>query len=401
MTAPKDPKRRAEYLARERARNKRRRPKLAISAQPMPEGHRLKGVSFLTDRAGPAGGWDKTERDSDDPPAFEPVPPGFAVKSTASYLDGQGQVRAQWISADQAKIDQFEAFRAAVQELSEGARGVIAPVPWAMLPKPLDTDHTVVFPLGDPHIGMMTWAEETGANHDLKIAEADLFDTVDLLVHDAPRTHTAHLVNLGDFWHAENNAQRTPGHGHKLDVDGRSAKVARVGVRLVRRMIARLLEKYECVEWHSVPGNHDPEQSDVLSLVLETAYENEPRVIVHPGLNPYQYIEHGKTMLQISHGDGAKPEALPGIAATDMPELWGRTTHRYSLGGHVHHGQRKDYPGMSYESFCIMPPKDFWHHSKGYRARQCLHAIAYHKEFGERRRVTVDMAFLRANRAAR
>ena len=63
---------------------------------PVPDGHRVKGNSTLYDADGElAKQWVKSERDSDDPTAFEPVPEGHLIKKVSTLLDGQGKVRAR------------------------------------------------------------------------------------------------------------------------------------------------------------------------------------------------------------------------------------------------------------------------------------------------------------------
>jgi len=81
--------------------------------------------------------------------------------------------------------------------------------------------------------------------------------------------------------------------------------------------------------------------------------------------------------------------------ATDRPDDWGESTHRYWYTGHLHH-QRKFEPtggDCTVETFRIMAGRDRWHHDSGYRAGREMQAILLHKEFGEtgRNRVTPEM----------
>src|SRR5690606_7531590 len=115
-----------------------------------------------------------------------------------------------------------------------------------------------VYPLGDPHIGMLAWAKETGQDFDLQIAERDLTRAIDLLVDRAPSSKMAVLGNVGDFFHAEGDDQKTPTGGNKLDCDTRWAKITDVGFNIMRRLIDRLLTKHGVVHVVNVPGNRDP-----------------------------------------------------------------------------------------------------------------------------------------------
>ena len=97
-----------------------------------------------------------------------------------------------------------------------------------------------VYGLGDPHIGMQAWGAETGQDFDLKIAKRNTTAVVQRLVASAAPSAIGLLVLIGDNFHADDDRQVTPGHGHKVDVDTRAAKVFRVGCQLWLSMILHL-----------------------------------------------------------------------------------------------------------------------------------------------------------------
>ncbi len=355
----------------------------------LPEGHRIKGVSVLSDGAGKVDRrWDKTERDSADPPAFDIVPPGHLIKKVSSLLDGQGKVRAQWIQAPQQEVEKWDAFWKACEENSLTYKGLTEPVAPPLI---VDADTITIVPLGDPHLGMLSWHEETGNSFDLKIVQEDLLNVVRLLVDRSPSSHHAILANVGDFYHSDDDNQLTPQSGHKLDVDSRAAKVFQVGCWLMRSLIDLMLRKHQIVDVRNVPGNHDPKTSRMLAMWLSAVYENEPRVIITPNLNPFSYRQFGKNLFGFVHGDGVKPSDLPSIMAYDEPQAWGLTEHRLWVTGHVHHESCKEYIGATVETFRTLAARDYWHHSKGYRSGRSLSSITFHKDFGEITRSTVDL----------
>lgn len=361
---------------------------------PVPEGHRVKGNSTLYGPDGDVQGqWVKSERDSEDPPAFAPVPEGHLVKKVSSLLDGQGKVRAQWIQAPKDEATRWDEFWAACARNAEKYRGAADPT---KAPKYSDAETCTVYPLGDPHIGMLAWAKETGQDFDLQIAERDLLQAVDMLVDRAPPSELAILANVGDFFHAEGDEQRTPTGGNKLDCDTRWAKITDVGFNIMRHLIDRLLEKHARVEVVNVPGNHDPKMARMMNMWLAAVYEREPRVVIKDNRNPYIYIRHGKNLLGFAHGDGAKPEQLPSLMAADQAADWGTTDFRMWFTGHIHHQTRKEFPGCVIESFRTLAARDYWHSWKGYRSGQSLSCITLHTEFGEITRSTVDIKLVRA-----
>jgi hypothetical protein len=370
-------------------------PSTHLYAQTMPAGQRLRGNSTLENGAGGIDQrWVKTERDSDEPPRFEPVPPDFAVDRVASYLDGQGNVRGQWVTANQDKATKFDKFWAAAREAAAEFKGLYEPPASEPLP-PADPALMTVYPLGDPHIGMLAWRNEVGKDFDLRIAQQDLFGTVDALVSRAPESRIGVLANLGDFFHAENDAQLTPRGGNKLDGDGRFGKVARVGFNVLRRCIERMLEKHTYVHVLNVRGNHDPTVSIMLNMLIEALYEREDRVRVLDNSNPFTYVPHGRTLLGFCHGDGPPLKELGGIMATDRAEEWGQALYRYWLTGHRHHKQVIELPGCLIEVFRTLAPADYWAWHKGYRSGQSLECITYDARFGEVQRATVDLGLTR------
>jgi hypothetical protein len=331
----------------------------------------------------------RREPDAEADGPHEPVPEGHAVKGVSTYFGSDGAITGQWVKTDRKAQDQWNMFLEAAELATATYSGLAEPTPG---PQVADEDLEVFYPLGDPHIGMLAWARETGESFDLKIAERTLFDTVDLLVERAPAAKRGVLVNVGDFFHADDDNQRTPSGGNKLDVDCRASKVAQVGFNLLRRLVDRMLEKHPLVKVINVCGNHDPKMSRMLSMWLAAVYEREPRAEIAPSENPFVYHRFGTNLVGVCHGDGAKPEQLGAIMAADQPKWWGETEFRMWLTGHIHHLTRKELPGnVVVESFRTMASRDYWHHWKGYRAGRSLNAITLHRENGEASRFTVGL----------
>jgi hypothetical protein len=331
-----------------------------------------------------------SRREPGEPDArVDPIPEGHAVKGVSTYFGADGSVTGQWVKTDRTAQDRWQLFLDAAARATETYRGLTEPTP---APAPVDTDLEVLYPLGDPHIGMLAWRRETNEDFDLKIAQQTLFDTVDLLVERAPAADRGVLVNVGDFFHADDDTQTTPASGHKLDVDCRASKVTEIGFGLMRRMVDRLLAKHRHVKVINVCGNHDPRMSRMMAMWLSAVYEREPRVEVVPSENPFVYHRFGVNLIGVCHGDGAKPDALGAIMAADQPRWWGETEFRMWLTGHIHHLTRKEFPGnVVVESFRTMASRDYWHHWKGYRAGRSLNAIVLHRENGEAARFTVGL----------
>lgn len=345
----------------------------------IPEGHELGGVSRLTDANGDTRAeWSKTRvAGADRPPVA--VPESFLLDRASVMRRGDGSTVVEWASYKRDAVAKWDDVKAAIAEhVATYVRAVDPVEP----PAVTDADRLTVYPIGDPHIGMLAWAGETGENFDLKIAERELCECFRQLVARSPASDEAIVTNLGDFWHAQDNEQRTPQHGNKLDVDGRFGKVGKVGLSIVRALVDEALKKHARVKFRSIPGNHDPTSALWLPLYLQAVYEGDPRVTIEDGFAPYQYDTFGRVLIGWAHGDGCKLEDLGEIMATDVPELWGASLHRVVHSGHVHHLQQKELRGCVVYTHRTLAPRDAWHHHSGYRSRQSLQALTYHREYG-------------------
>jgi len=315
-----------------------------------------------------------------------PVPPGYVVKGVSTYYDQEGKVRGQWVKSREEKSNAEEIKEAFL----EAMRDEIPRIPPSATPERTQDEFLNVYVYGDPHIGMRAWSEETGQDHDLALSEQLFTNCHDDLVHRAPAASTCILLNLGDYFHADDGNNVTARSGHHLDVDGRYAKVRKVGFRILRSMIQMCLRKHqEVIVWNLI-GNHDDHSAIDLSLWLQVAYEQEPRVHIETSASKFYYRQFGKVMLAATHGDTVKMDQMAAVMACDQAVMWGQCTHRYAHLGHVHHKSLKDLPGVAVETHRILQPNDLWAHNAGYRSQRDAQAITYHRNHGEYGRTVVN-----------
>jgi hypothetical protein len=308
-----------------------------------------------------------------------PTPEGFHVRGVSTLYGPDGEVRGQWVKTNKDQETRLEALREAMVGFAEPFRGLADP---ARVPELIDDDLLCVYPMGDPHIGMFSWARETGQDFDLKIAETNLVRAVDHLVDLAPPARRALVINLGDFFHADNPSNRTARSGNALDVDSRWPKVLGVGVRTMRRIIDRALERHQEVGVICEIGNHDDCSSIMLALCLAMYYERDPRVTVDTSPAKFHWVRHGKCLIGVTHGDTVKMDQLPGIMAADRASDWGETAHRFWYCGHIHHDRVREFPGVTVETFRTLAPADAWHSASGYRSGRDMKLDVLHREHG-------------------
>jgi hypothetical protein len=330
------------------------------------------------------------------PPPLDPIPAGHVARGVSTLVDKNGKVKIQWIKTRE-EDQRAEAIARAFDRADRTApREGYVPCPTS----PGEDDLLAVYPMGDPHVGMLAWKDETGASFDLAIAERLMVGAMRDLVLRGPRARRAVVVNLGDFFHADNVHNHTTNGGHTLDMDGRTDKVLDVGVRIFTAMIDAALEQHEHVHVISKVGNHDTFAAKMLARCVRAFYRHEPRVTVDCTPEQRSYFRFGRVLLVATHGDQQKPQALGPIVAMERPEDWGATRARYALIGHVHHERVHELPGLRVESFRTLAGRDAWHAAKGYGAGRDMHRIVMHREFGEISREIASADYLQSRGAA-
>lgn len=321
------------------------------------------------------------------------VPDGFKVRGVSTLYDKEGNKAAQWVKSSADDDRRAEMFKAFIAELCEDVKGK---APIVTPPVTTDSQLLAVYPIGDHHHGMYADGAETGSNYDCSIASHSLETAVNYLATLAPPAETALLINLGDYYHANDSTNETPGHGNRLDVDTRYGQVMYSGAMALVKCVLRLLEKHQKVIVWNMRGNHDPDAAMSLAMAMCFYFHNEPRVVVDMGSSLYKYFRFGNNLIGSHHGHGAKGGDLPLIMATDKKEDWGQTEHRVFHCGHIHHKTAKEYPGVVVETHRTLAGSDAWHAGKGYRSKRDMNAIVYHADFGEIQRTRFDMKMVKA-----
>ena len=254
-----------------------------------------------------------------------------------------------------------------------------------------DSEICTVYPIGDVHLGMLSWAMETGNDSDLSITRDLVLNALSSVANSATKSETAYIFILGDFFHTDNRSNKTEMSGHNLDVDSRYGKMCRAGTRLLREIIDIVRKKHKNVYFHMAHGNHDYHSSLLSSIALESYYENDKNITILPNENPFYYTMFGKNLFGVTHGTGLKWNKMQGIMCADVPEMWGKSLYRKWFLGHIHHTKSEEDTASDIEYFTKLNFGDYWSHSAGYRASIKLQAIEYHIDGGEVRRVTENI----------
>lgn len=311
------------------------------------------------------------------------APDGYMLRGVSTLLDGKGKVRGKWVKTQRRQLtaEELKKIYSDAMKLVQGPRARKC----AAIGQ---NDVLSVYPLGDPHIGMLAWHRETGKNWDLKIAMQTHADAIAELISHAPESEHALFAPLGDNMHGDGYGNTTTA-GTRVDVDVRYPKMLRACVGMMVGGIDQLLGHHQCVTVVLPAGNHDTTSAIALREILAAHYREEPRVRVKANTALHLYARWHSNLLGFHHGHTTKAKDLPLIMATDRPQLWALTRHRKFLVGHVHHGSVKEHPGCVVESYNTLATQDAWHAGQGYRARQRAVVEVLHKDRGEIARYSV------------
>jgi len=247
-----------------------------------------------------------------------------------------------------------------------------------------NTDIMPAIFIGDAHIGMRADGAETrDRSFDSSIAKEEICVAVDDLVSVAPEADTGLLVNVGDFVHA-NNSNATTAKGTPLDVDTRYEKFMRVAAQTLVYCIDRMLDKFSNVKVVIAKGNHDPDAAIALQMIMEFYYSKEPRVHILRTKSFFHYLQYGKWLIGVHHGDKVKAQKLSSIMPRDMPDAWAETTHRMWAVGHFHHAHELECDNsVIVRKFGTLAPPDSWHSGQGYASAHVMEMIVFKREGGK------------------
>lgn len=329
------------------------------------------------------GSWVKQTKEPGE--VFE-MPVGFAHKRISNLSDGQGRTLARWDIVEQDKAAQLSAMKAAVDAFKEELPRVIP------VAAPVGTlaDLLCQYTITDAHLGALAWNEETGGgDYDLQIGERLIIDWFAAAIASSPPSKRAVFAQLGDFLHYDSFKSITPEHGHQLDGDTRYPKMVRAAIRIVRTVIAMLLEKHERLDVIMSDANHDPSSEVWLREMFAAFLDTEPRVTVETTPGTYSKLEHGDVSLFYHHGHRRGVANVDSVLVGKFREAYGRTRFSYAHVGHKHSDEMKTTNLMKVEQHETLAAPDAYAANGGWLSGRSAKVITYHARHGEVGRIVL------------
>lgn len=238
--------------------------------------------------------------------------------------------------------------------------------------------------LFDLHLGKLGWAEQDGADYDLKIARKVFFDAINELVAKAQKQGPISRILFpvgNDYLTIDSDSNETTA-GTPQDVDSRFAKIYREGRKMLVEAI-ELLRQIAPVDVMVVAGNHDNQSMFHLGDALECWFHGHEDVKVFNQPISRKYYQFGKVMLCFCHGNLEKPDKLPTLAAVEEPIMWAATIYREWHTAHFHHESVKEHMGVNVRILSSLSGPDRFHHDHGFvGAKRMAQAFLFNENTG-------------------
>lgn len=316
-----------------------------------------------------------------------PVPDGHKIKGVSTFYDEDGVPVRQWVKSQTDEKRQFEI----LVERIEAAQSHLKPFKPSKAPVALDDRLLSLLTITDFHLGMYAYEAETGDDWDVNIAKDVFLNAIHDMISASPKAGVGLLCQLGDFLHWDGILSITPSSGHILDADTRYGKLVELAMCVMTEAVKMMLKKYQNVVVISAEGNHDISGSIWLRKHLKQLFADEPRLQVIDNDYPYYAYLHGKTMLAFHHGHKLKLASLHKLFASEprFRTMWGKADYTYIHTGHYHHERVIEDGGAIAEMHCTLSGRDAYAARGGYVSARGAKVITYDKTLGEIARHTV------------
>ena len=250
--------------------------------------------------------------------------------------------------------------------------------------------HLKLIDIADLHIGKYAVSRDNKVCYDIPTAVSMAKQAVDVLLQRSQGFPTDRfLFPVGnDILHVDNKNNTTT-KGTSQSVHGSWWEMYDAAHALYVSTIERLVQ-IAPVQVVYNRSNHDEHSGFSLARGLQHWFRHNKNVTFVVSTNDREYVEYGKNMIGMMHGDGAKLKDLPLLMAAEAPKIWGESVYRHIICHHIHHWQKHsfllgmDMPGVTVQYMRSPSASDDWHQKMGYTcAPQAIDALIFHPEHGQ------------------
>lgn len=292
----------------------------------------------------------------------------------------------EWVNPmfDNEKFDYFSIRDEVITELQRYAPK------YDKIIRPKKKDPSLLYiNLADVHFNKLCEDHVSGGQYDLDTARERVFLGISKLlsyVSHFPVEQT--VLVIGNDMLNSDTPQGTTTSGTPQDNDRHWSTAFNVAKNSLISLIEVLLGVSDTHVIHC-PSNHDYQTGFFLADTIKSWFHEHPNLTWDVSMRHRKYYEYGSNMIMSDHGDGVKVADTPLLMAQEMPDMWGRTRHRYSYKGHVHHKdvrnfqKVKEYHGVTVEHLNSPTPADEWHDRNGYKSAQAMECALHDKYNGK------------------
>jgi len=297
-------------------------------------------------------------------------------------FDKEGNVVREWV---RSKADGFNTddLIAALRKNKPTFKRKFAP------PKTSNKNLMLEWCIADTHMGMHSWAKQTGANYNLKIAKELVQRASERIFSVFNDLEEIVLVLLGDNQHSDNRSNETERGHNKVDVDGRYPKAVDYTIETFCAAIDLALQHAQKVKVIVVFGNHDYHSAIWLQALLKFGYRNEKRVVINDSQHKMKFNQWGISFFGYHHGDTAPATRLVDQLLTHIIDHDIIGVRRKLLRkGHLHKEGKlyppglTDHNGVTIEIMPTIAAPDAWSKDAAWASIRATKAQLFHKEFG-------------------
>lgn len=321
----------------------------------------------------------------------EQAPVGFELTKSTIQVNSEGQVVQRWdrVSPALSDIDDF------LEHLDARTPVLASPI---LGPEKFSENLMLEWKLMDHHMGMYSWAAETGASYGIEMAQ--------FLIEQAARAvfgshgHVARTVIVlgGDTFHSDNRDGKTEKSGHSLSVEGRYEESLDAAYAAMTTAIDIALQKSDQVDVIILSGNHDWHTAKGFSRTLAAHYRSCDRCHVDISPGQHKFVRWGNNYYMYTHGDTAPANRLATymlnhIIDNDITGIRRKLVRK----AHLHKRGRVVPPGLIEENGVIIETYPTMAAPEAYSVEaaycQCRATVAevYHKEYGMRSRMELGV----------
>ena len=255
--------------------------------------------------------------------------------------------------------------------------------------------HCLILDPSDIHVGKLSVNHESGESYDVKKAVSIVDSGIDSLLQKASGFPIDKIIFVigNDCLHIDSSSSPVTTGGTSQDMDGKWHDAFLAARDMYIRAIEKCLPLAD-VEIIFCPSNHDFMSGFMLAQTVKAYFRKSKNITFDASIAHRKYTAYGKNLLSFSHGDGAKLADTPLLMATERPEMWSNSVHRYIYLHHIHHKQTakfmagQDFIGVTAEYLRSPSASDAWHAKKGYRSPKAVEAFIHSYDNGQVARLT-------------